>query len=256
MTLRPGPQRALGSRGQTINSDAWPYFDAFLLTVSAITGVPYDDLVLEGTRTAERQDYLYRNRNRPGFNPAWPSTSDNAFHMKGDALDVGAGAGRRGSLVQLTCHSLGPQFGIFFELDYELWHARFIKSRAPKTLPTQNGNNMPTMGEFLNFPAWDDGPTISEFFLRIDRRVTALEEGRAPLVTRDGQLTTANQDQADTNTMVRQLVDGKMPLVVRDADKPTTKTQDDADTGTLVRELHDRLDAIVPRPKPKPPTGK
>lgn len=139
MANRPGPQRALGSRGQTINASSWPYFDALLRAVSARTGVNYDTLIVEGTRTYERQAFLYANRFKPGFNPAYPPDSPYAYHVAGDAVDFGAGAGTRGTPVQRALHELGPSFGIFFEVSNELWHGRCDLSRVPNLNPAGSG---------------------------------------------------------------------------------------------------------------------
>ena len=136
MANRAGPQRALGTRGQTINADAWPYFDALLRAVVKETGANYDDLITEATRIWARQNYLYVNRNKPGFNPAWPPDDARAFHVAGNAVDFGAGAGYRGTPVQRALHRIGPTLGIFFEISNELWHGAFDKTRAPKTIPT------------------------------------------------------------------------------------------------------------------------
>lgn len=59
-------------------------------------------------------------------------------------------------------------------------------------------DDLPDMNEFLNYPAWDGGPTISQFFLNM---------GNAHRdVQRAGVNIPQIQDNADTNTMVRQLV--------------------------------------------------
>lgn len=139
MANRPGPQRALGSRGQTINVSTWPYFDALIRKVSAVTGVAYDTLIVEGTRTYERQKFLYENRNKPGFNPAYPPDSPYAYHVAGDAVDFGAGAGTRGTPVQKALHQYGPTFGIFFEVASELWHGRCDLNRVPNLDPASGG---------------------------------------------------------------------------------------------------------------------
>lgn len=139
MANSPGPQRALGSRGQTINVSSWPYFDALLKKVSQVTGVSYDTLIVEGTRTRERQAFLYANRNKPGFNPAYPPDSPYAYHVAGDAVDFGAGAGTRGTPVQKALHQYGPSFGIFFEVSNELWHGRCDLRRVPNLSGASSG---------------------------------------------------------------------------------------------------------------------
>lgn len=147
MANTPGPQRALGTHGQTINASSWPYFDALIRAVVARTGVNYDALVVEGTRTYARQSYLYDGyrygRIDPStgrkFNPAYPPNSPLAYHVAGDAVDFGAGAGTRGTAVQRALHELGPRFGIFFEVSNELWHGRCDLARVPGTLPSGTG---------------------------------------------------------------------------------------------------------------------
>lgn len=147
MANKPGPQRALGSRGQTINASAWPYFDGLLRAVSARTKVSYDNLVVEATRTYARQDYLYKGyiqgRIDPStgrkFNPAYAPNSPYAYHVAGDAVDFGGGAGTRGTPVQRALHELGPSFGIFFEVSNELWHGRCDLRRAPNLSGASGG---------------------------------------------------------------------------------------------------------------------
>lgn len=163
MTLTPGPQRALGSRGQTINADAWPYFDALIREVSRRTGASYDDLVVEALRTRARQSYLYDGyrfgRIDPStgrkFNPAYPPDSPYAYHVAGDAVDFGAGAGTRGTPVQKALHELGPLYGIFFEVASELWHGRSDPARRPSTIPAGNGAT-PIEEDFLSDAQYND----------------------------------------------------------------------------------------------------
>lgn len=59
-------------------------------------------------------------------------------------------------------------------------------------------DDLPDMNEFLNTAAWTGGPSISQFFKNMG------EAHRA--VQRDGKLIEQIQDNADTNTMVRQLL--------------------------------------------------
>lgn len=147
MVNRPGPQRALGSRGQTINATTWPYFDALIRKVSAVTGASYDSLIVEATRTYERQLYLYngyvQGRIDPStgrkFNPAYSPDSPYAYHVAGNAVDFGAGAGTRGTPVQKALHQYGPTFGIFFEVASELWHGRCDLNRVPNLDPASGG---------------------------------------------------------------------------------------------------------------------
>lgn len=257
MALTPGPQRALGSRGQTINAEAWPYFDGLIRAVMArCPGVSYDDLVVEATRTKARQAYLYANRNRPGFNPAYPPDSNLAYHVAGDAVDFGARAGTRGSPVQIALHQLGAAFGIFFEVKDELWHGRFDRRRAPKITWASASNAkevdfMPTATEIvqalLNYPAYTPAPgenvrTVSQVLKSLDQGLwkggDSTGPKKLPLATQIAEIFIAATD------------------TVHRGETPVTQIQDNADTGTIVRRLETKLDQIVPKSTPTTPTTK
>jgi murein DD-endopeptidase MepM/ murein hydrolase activator NlpD len=86
---------------------------------------------------------------------------------------------------------------------------QFFGSRtASESTPIQLEDDLPSMNEFLNTPAFDGGPTISEMFVKINRVDAILTRP----VLRDTNGDGANeeisqiQDTADTNSMVRQLL--------------------------------------------------
>lgn len=201
MTNQPGPQRALGSRGQTINASAWPYFDGLIRKVSDVTGVSYDQIIVEGTRTYARQKFLYENRNKPGFNPAYPPDSPYAYHVAGDAVDFGAGAGTRGTPVQKALHQYGASFGIFFEVSNELWHGRCDLSRVPNLDPAGSGAT-PIEPEDDDMPLTADERAALDYIVQavkgIDARLaTDPTDGVAPggIIGRLAEIRAAQRDQ-------------------------------------------------------------
>ncbi|GAA0959173.1 M15 family metallopeptidase [Frigoribacterium faeni] len=119
-----GPQVSIGN-GQTINATVAPYLAALTAAVLAdpavvaagITTLTYT----EGTRTWARQNYLFVNQGKPGFNPAY-SPDRPSDHQWGNAIDFGSGAGYAGTPVQLALHRLGPIYGFSFPIKNELWH--------------------------------------------------------------------------------------------------------------------------------------
>lgn len=119
MANTSGPQATIGN-SQTMNADAAKYFNALRRDVQAATGVAV--IATEGTRTWERQNYLYVNRNEPGFNPAWPPNSPYAYHMSGRAVDVGSGVGYVNTAVSKDFYGRAGAFGFKPTIEHEPWH--------------------------------------------------------------------------------------------------------------------------------------
>lgn len=132
-----GPQVAIDS-SNTINASVKPYLDALteaVLADPAVKAAGITELAYtEGTRTWARQNYLFVNKDQPGFNPAY-SPDRPSDHQWGNAIDFGSGAGYAGTPVQLALHRLGPRFGWTFPIDYELWHGVCDPATA-EPLPT------------------------------------------------------------------------------------------------------------------------
>lgn len=133
-----GIQADIGD-GQTINSEVKPYLEALLDAVAVATNVR--PTITEGTRTWDRQNYLYVNRFKPGFNSAWPPDRP-SVHQLGRALDFGSGAGYAGNPVQVALHTLGPLYGFAFPIKTELWHAEWDAKRAPKVAPASTSQKV------------------------------------------------------------------------------------------------------------------
>jgi hypothetical protein len=114
-----GMQRSIGN-GQTMNADAAAYALALRALVFAMVGVWV--VFTEGTRTYDRQNYLYVNRNKPGFNPAWPPWSIFAYHMSGRAVDVGSEVGYVKTAVSRAFYSVAGAYGFRPTVPGEPWH--------------------------------------------------------------------------------------------------------------------------------------
>lgn len=116
-----GAQLAI-ENGQTLNAEAGRQYIAFVNEVDRQVG--YHVPLTEGTRTWERQNYLYVNQHKPGFNPAWPPDRP-SVHQLGNAADMGGLVGFRGTKAQVTAHRIGPDYGFTFPIGSELWHAEY-----------------------------------------------------------------------------------------------------------------------------------
>lgn len=119
MSNTPGPQASIGN-GQTINADAAVYWLLLVAAVAAKVGVWV--VPTEGTRTYARQLYLWTNRNRPGFNPAWHPDDARAYHLSGRAVDVGSHVGFVLHVVSIAFYSLAGAYGFRATVPGEPWH--------------------------------------------------------------------------------------------------------------------------------------
>lgn len=119
MANQAGLQASIGN-GQTMNADAAIYWRLLVAAVAAACGVWV--VATEGTRTYARQLYLYVNRNRPGFNPAWSPDSPYAYHLSGRAVDVGSGVGYLATLVSIAFYRLAGLYGFRPTVKGEPWH--------------------------------------------------------------------------------------------------------------------------------------
>lgn len=119
MANRPGIQASIGN-GQTLNADAAVYWRLLVAAVALAVGVWV--VATEGTRTYARQLYLYVNRNRPGFNPAWSPDDPRAYHLSGRAVDVGSGVGYVATAVSKAFYRLAGLYGFRATVKGEPWH--------------------------------------------------------------------------------------------------------------------------------------
>jgi hypothetical protein len=106
--------------GQTLNADAAVYWRLLVAAVAAACGVWV--VATEGTRTYARQLYLWVNRNRPGFNPAWHPDDVRANHLSGRAVDVGSGVGYMATAVSRAFYALAGLYGFRAIVPGEPWH--------------------------------------------------------------------------------------------------------------------------------------
>lgn len=119
MANTPGRQASIGN-GQTLNADAAIYWRLLVAAVAGLCGVWV--VATEGTRTYARQLYLYVNRNRPGFNPAWHPDDSRANHVAGRCVDVGSGVGYVATAVSKAFYRLAGLYGFRATVKGEPWH--------------------------------------------------------------------------------------------------------------------------------------
>jgi hypothetical protein len=119
MANTSGRQSSIGN-GQTLNADAALYWKALQSAVFLLVGVWV--IATEGTRTYARQMYLWVNRNRPGFNPAWHPDNPRAYHLSGRAVDVGSGVGYVATAVSKAFYKLAGSYGFRATVPGEPWH--------------------------------------------------------------------------------------------------------------------------------------
>lgn len=119
MANTAGPQASIGN-GQTMNADAAVYWHALVAAVFVACGVWV--VATEGTRTWQRQFYLWVNRLRPGFNPAWHPDDPRANHVAGRCVDVGSGVGFILTLVSAAFYKLAGLYGFRATVPGEPWH--------------------------------------------------------------------------------------------------------------------------------------
>lgn len=194
MANTAGAQRSIGN-GQTMNADAAAYALALRALVFAMVGVWV--VFTEGTRTYDRQNYLYVNRTKPGFNPAWPPWSIFAYHMSGRAVDVGSEVGYVKTATSRAFYSVAGAYGFRPTVSGEPWHFewRLEWVRADIRRQVENGTAAPAAATPPAIIRTDDDEMLStqaQDFLRnlitgqinaaVDLiRVGVRREGRARL---------------------------------------------------------------------------
>jgi hypothetical protein len=114
-----GSQSFIGN-GQTLNADAARYWLALVARILRETGIVI--VATEGTRNYARQMYLWVNRNKPGFNPAWHPDSPYAYHLSGRAVDVGSGVGYLTTRASAAFYRLAGLYGFRPTVQGEPWH--------------------------------------------------------------------------------------------------------------------------------------
>lgn len=117
-------QASIGN-DQTLNANAARAWTALVAKIKADTG--FDIAPTEGTRTYERQAYLYAGwvRRLPGFNPAWSPDSPYAYHLSGRAVDVGSSVGYVATESSRAFYSRAGQYGFRPTVAGEPWHFEF-----------------------------------------------------------------------------------------------------------------------------------
>jgi hypothetical protein len=259
MSNKAGPQASIGN-GQTLNADAAVYWHLLVAAVAAACGVWV--VATEGTRTYARQLYLWQNRNRPGFNPAWHPDDSRANHVAGRCVDVGSQVGYVLTLVSIAFYRLAGSYGFRATIPGEPWHfewrlewvaphIRFIAA-VQAASPQKEIDPMPTADEvvktLLNYPAYspapgETAPTVSQVLKSIDQGLwkggDSTGPDKLPLATQ-----IANIHEAVTETITRD--SGATGTVVGPKPVKLTQIQDAADTNTLVRRVLAAVDQLVP----------
>jgi len=246
---RAGPQASIGN-GQTLNADAAVYWHLLVAAVYAAVGVWV--VATEGTRTYARQLYLWVNRNKPGFNPAWHPDDSRAYHVAGRCVDVGSGVGYMATIVSRAFYKLAGAYGFRATIAGEPWHfewrlewvaahIRFAAAVAASS-PIKEIKLNPSefVSVLLNSAAYTPAPnetpvTVSQVLKSLH---TGLWEGG---------------DSTNGLGLAQQVVDIHKTVTqpVRRGGE-VTQIQDAADTGTIVRRIESKVDALAPKPGPPP----
>lgn len=157
MVNTSGAQAAIGNK-QSLNVDAARYYNALVLNIKRETGI--DIIATEGTRTYARQLELYNLYRAGKGNPAWAPTSRYAYHLSGNAVDVGSGVGYTATAASRAFYARAGRFGFRASVDGEPWHFEWRQAWVdPKlNLATVNADPIPPVEEdtpvyvFVNEP--------------------------------------------------------------------------------------------------------
>jgi len=220
----PGPQASIGN-GQTLNVDAARHWNAMVAEIKQATGIAI--VATEGTRSWERQNYLYVNRNRPGFNPAWSPDDPRANHVAGRCVDVGSNVGYVKTREAIVFRQYAASYGFHETVRGEPWHFEWRKEWVTVNITSKEINLMALsdtdIGKLLNYPAYTNGPSFSQVLKNLDERTAAVERtnyiirdpGAKATVPAPKLKITKAQDDADTNTLVRGLAASVADLLAR-----------------------------------------
>lgn len=251
MANRAGPQASIGN-GQTLNAAAAVYWHMLVAAVFAATRVWV--VATEGTRTWDRQLYLWVNRNRPGFNPAWHPDDARANHVAGWSVDVGSNVGYLATLVSKAFYALAGAYGFRPTIKGEPWHfewrsewvAPHIRFQAAVQAASPEREIMFTPADFaralLNWPAYDPAPgepaiSVSQVLksLHTGLWVGGPDTGHRPLAAQ-----IVETHRASTAEVTRSSEATGTPL----DEQPVklTQLQDNADTNSIVRLILGKLD--------------
>lgn len=143
MANTSGAQLAIVSADgrQTMNADAAKHFNALIANIKSETGISI--VATEGTRTYARQKYLYDNRNKPGFNPAWSPDSPFAYHLSGRAVDVGSNVGYVITDSSRAFYSRAGKYGFRPTVKGEPWHFEWRADWVGVSLESAASNAAP-----------------------------------------------------------------------------------------------------------------
>ena len=178
MANRAGLQTSIGN-GQTLNADAAIYWRLLVAAVAAACGVWV--VATEGTRTYARQLYLWQNRNRPGFNPAWHPDDARAYHVAGNAVDVGSQVGFILTLVSIAFYRLAGDYGFRPTVKGEPWHFEWRQEWVAPRIRSQVGTTpaSPSPTPFPNSPEDDMFDATDRENLNQIKAILALDNGPA-----------------------------------------------------------------------------
>jgi hypothetical protein len=127
MVNKSGVQASIGN-GQTMNQDAARYYNSLVALIYKETGLVI--VATEGTRTYARQAELYngyvRGRIDPStgkkYNPAYSPDSPHAYHLSGQAVDVGSSVGYSGAAAYRAWRERMLSYGFRETVPGEPWH--------------------------------------------------------------------------------------------------------------------------------------
>lgn len=146
MVNTSGAQASIGY-GQSLNADAATYYNSLVLNIKHETGI--DIVATEGTRTYKRQLELYNLYRAGKGNPAWIPTSPYAYHLSGNAVDVGSGVGYTATAASRAFYARAGRFGFRASVPGEPWHFEWRRAwvNPNLNLATVNADPIPPVEE-------------------------------------------------------------------------------------------------------------
>lgn len=151
---------------------------------------------------------------------AYPGTSNHGFAR---AADFGSGVDQMGSQQKDWMNANAPLFGWHPTGDdfpkygwrAEPWHFDYIPGTANSAaaaalleadMPLTEADYKALTNYILNYPAYDNGPTVSEAIKQLVGRVSVIGDTVQRPVLRDGKQVAQIQDNADTGTLAREIL--------------------------------------------------
>lgn len=220
------------SAGQRLNPSAAASYEALNKAFTARFGKRLN--ISSGARTYEEQVTIFTTNNqltpirwsngqyitrkwqgrtwylKPGYATAAVPGTSNHEDPPGRAADFGSGVQTRYSAEHNWMLANAGNYGWEWTgrtfVTIEPWHwEKTLSWSGGGGSTTPEEDDMPTMSEFLNYPAYDGGPTISTFFKNVDQGGIATQVWHSTKVRRPEGDFEALQELADTKSILLQL---------------------------------------------------